>query len=144
MAEERAGKVREYEAAGISVSFDSASCIHVGNCVSGLPEVFDPKARPWVRPDRAAADRIAEVVMRCPTGALHFRRLDGGADEAVPKATTMRQITNGPLYVRGDVEVQNETGEVIRHDTRLALCRCGHSANKPFCDGSHRTAGFQG
>src|SRR5713226_5215029 len=116
----------------------------VGNCVSGLPEVFDPKARPWVRPDRAAAGRIAELVMRCPTGALHFRRLDGGADEAVPKATTMRQITNGPLYVRGDVEVQNETGEVIRRDTRLALCRCGHSANKPFCDGSHRTAGFQG
>ncbi|MBI3791167.1 MAG: CDGSH iron-sulfur domain-containing protein, partial [Gemmatimonadetes bacterium] len=48
----------------------------------------------------------------------------------------------GPVYVRGDITVKDHTGAVLRTDTRLALCRCGHSSHKPFCDGTHRTIGF--
>jgi CDGSH-type Zn-finger protein len=44
---------------------------------------------------------------------------------------------NGPLLVRGDVELVDSDGAVLLQDTRIALCRCGLSANKPLCDGSH-------
>jgi uncharacterized Fe-S cluster protein YjdI len=142
MPEEQASKAKEYRGPDIVVSFDARLCIHSGNCVRGLPEVFDPEARPWVRADRASGDRIAEVVERCPTGALHFRHADGRS-EAAPERATIRVAPNGPLYLRGQIEVQAPDGEVIRRDTRMALCRCGHSANKPFCDGSHRRVSFQ-
>ena len=53
-----------------------------------------------------------------------------------------RTYANGPLFVRGHVRIVDEQGIVQREATRLALCRCGGSGNKPFCDGSHRTNGF--
>jgi len=51
--------------------------------------------------------------------------------------------TNGPLFVRGKVQIVDAQGDVIREDTRIALCRCGQSANKPFCDGTHQAVGFR-
>ncbi len=50
--------------------------------------------------------------------------------------------TNGPLRVSGNLEVLSGTGRTIRKAEALMLCRCGHSANKPYCDGSHVRAGF--
>src|SRR5437667_9213923 len=76
-------------------------CIHTQNCVRGLGEVFDPQARPWVRIDAADAERIAATVLTCPTGALHFRRLDGGQQEGVSVETTIEPRRNGPLFLRG-------------------------------------------
>src|SRR5207253_9288847 len=49
---------------------------------------------------------------------------------------------NGPLYVRGSVEVRAADGTLVARDVRVALCRCGASGNKPFCDNRHRVAGF--
>ncbi|MEI7777970.1 MAG: CDGSH iron-sulfur domain-containing protein [Actinomycetes bacterium] len=49
---------------------------------------------------------------------------------------------NGPYLVKGEVDLCDAEGNVVRTETKMALCRCGHSANKPFCDGSHRTQGF--
>jgi len=69
----------------IAVSWEPKLCIHAGYCFRGLPEVFQPESRPWVKVDAATADKIAEVVMTCPTGALHFERLDGGAQELKPE-----------------------------------------------------------
>jgi uncharacterized Fe-S cluster protein YjdI/CDGSH-type Zn-finger protein len=134
---------RDYRTESILVRWNPERCIHSGYCVRGLPEVFNPQDRPWVHLERASADEIAEVVQRCPTGALHFERLDGGPQEPIPATTTVTLRPNGPLYVRGDVEVLAVDGSLIRRDTRVALCRCGHSAHKPFCDGSHRAAGFR-
>lgn len=131
-----------YETAQIAVSWRPEYCIHVGNCVRGLPSVFNPRDRPWVHIDAAAADAIAGVVMTCPTGALHFERLDGGPQEPVPDTTTVTVTRNGPLMVHGNIEVRDANGTVIRQDTRMALCRCGYSRNKPFCDNSHLMAGF--
>ena len=53
---------RSYKGQGITVSFDARRCIHAARCVQGLPAVFDPKRRPWIEPDGAAAERVAEVV----------------------------------------------------------------------------------
>ncbi|MFN8547490.1 MAG: CDGSH iron-sulfur domain-containing protein [Candidatus Eisenbacteria bacterium] len=51
---------------------------------------------------------------------------------------------NGPLLVRGEVTVIDAAGNETRHLEKVALCRCGGSSRKPFCDGSHKTNGFQG
>jgi uncharacterized Fe-S cluster protein YjdI/CDGSH-type Zn-finger protein len=139
----RPGVERVYRNREIGVSWEPKLCIHAGYCFRGLPEVFQPQERPWVKVDAATAEKIAEVVMTCPTGALHFERLDGGPQEPHPEETTVDARPNGPLYVRGHVRITGPGGRLIREDTRVALCRCGHSGNKPFCDGSHRRVGFR-
>lgn len=137
-----ARKIREYTGEDINVTFDAKRCIHAKECVNGLPAVFDTDKRPWVQPDNAGADDLAAVVMRCPTGALHFERTDGTPGEPTPDANTVTIAADGPLYVHGDVTLQTSEDATLE-DTRIALCRCGDSANKPFCDNSHIEAGFK-
>lgn len=138
-----ARKIHEYESDDILVTYDVKRCIHAAECVRGLPAVFDTDKRPWIQPDQAAADQVAEVITRCPTGALQFERRDGGASEAVPEENTVRVDPNGPLYLRGDINVMTTDGHLLLEDTRMALCRCGASSDKPFCDGSHSKIDFQ-
>ena len=135
------GRIREYEGESIVVRYDVRRCIHARECVRGLPDVFDARRRPWVDAAAASADRIAETVCRCPTGALSYERADGGPAEPVPDSNTITVSENGPLYVRGDVELTLPDGEV-RRETRMALCRCGKSKNKPYCDDTHYEIGF--
>ena len=134
---------KDYRSEGINVTFDAARCIHSKECIHGLPEVFDVDKRPWIQPDKADAERVAEVVMRCPTGALQFVRKDGGAPEPVPSENLISVAKDGPLYLRGDIALKEHDGTTIIEDTRLALCRCGESRNKPFCDNSHLNSGFR-
>lgn len=133
---------REYRTDSISVLWFAERCIHSGECIRALPRVFNPRRRPWVAIDRADADAIADAVLRCPTGALHYVRHDGGPDEPVPQGVEVRVVHNGPYFIRGALDVRNDEGQVIRSDTRMALCRCGSSKHMPFCDNSHREIGF--
>lgn len=134
---------REYEGDGIVVVWEPRFCIHTARCIQALPAVFNPRDRPWVHVEQAGADAIADAVSRCPTGALHFRRTDGGPEEAVPEQPQITVRADGPLYVRGRIRLEGDDGALIREDSRVALCRCGASGNKPFCDNSHRAAGFR-
>src|SRR5216110_1107837 len=93
-------RAKSYSTAAITVQFEPRRCIHAAACVFGLPEVFDPERRPWIDPQRAGADAIAGVVARCPTGALHFERHDGGPAELPDPVHQVRPTRNGPLYVR--------------------------------------------
>jgi hypothetical protein len=113
------------------------------NCVRALPQVFQPDARPWIVVDSADADSIVAAVESCPTGALRYRRLDGGPQEEPPETTIVDPRPNGPLFLRGRIRIVDDKGDVVREDTRVALCRCGASENKPFCDGSHRRVDFR-
>jgi uncharacterized Fe-S cluster protein YjdI len=140
--EDERGPRRVYANDAIEVHWEPKLCIHVKNCVNGLGRVFDPERRPWVDVDAADADAIATTILTCPTGALHFRRIDGGSQEEPEPETTVEPRPNGPLFVRGRVHIVDDDGRLIREDTRVALCRCGGSANKPFCDGTHRRIGF--
>lgn len=136
---------RTYEGRGIRVRWYAGRCIHSAACVRALPHVFDPRRRPWVdltAPD-AEADAVAEAVMRCPTGALHFERLDGKPAETETVPLQLVPVRDGPYYVRGAVEVRDASGNLIRRDTRMALCRCGQSRHQPFCDNTHRAIGFR-
>jgi CDGSH-type Zn-finger protein/uncharacterized Fe-S cluster protein YjdI len=139
----KTGNIRHYADERIDVSYDAARCIHAAECVHGLPDVFDTGRRPWILPSGAGADAIAAVVAKCPTGALHAVRLDGGPAEVIPSENSIVPTPDGPLYVRGQLHVQTPEGDVTLDDVRVALCRCGQSRNKPFCDNSHRDAGFR-
>jgi CDGSH-type Zn-finger protein/uncharacterized Fe-S cluster protein YjdI len=142
MSDEGRHEVREYAGEAIAVRYEAARCIHSAECVRGLPAVFDTGRRPWIDPDGAAADQVAEVVIRCPTGALSFERRDGGAAESPPAENRGTLGAGGPLYLRGRIELRTPAGELIAEETRVALCRCGASKNKPYCDGSHKAVGF--
>lgn len=136
-------KGRKYTAQEIVVYYQPRLCIHAAECVRGLPEVFDTQKKPWIQPEHAAAQVIAEVIERCPSGALQYERLDGGAAEAMPDTLSIQLVPGGPLYTRGPIVLKDVSGQVIFEGTRAALCRCGASQNKPFCDNSHLQSGFQ-
>ena len=134
-------RVKSYEHEGFIVEYIPDRCIHAAECVRGLPQVFDPERRPWIDPTQAEAPAIADVVERCPTGALRFRYPGGSPQEEPDPEVTVEIVPSGPLYVRGDVRLPGPDGE-MRHESRLALCRCGDSQNKPWCDNSHIQTGF--
>ena len=119
----------------------AARCIHAAECVHGLPSVFDSKSKPWIDPAGASADDISAAVERCPSGALHVERRDGRT-EAIPASNTATLTANGPTYLHGDLALMGSDSTVVLGDTRMAMCRCGASQNKPFCDGSHVKLGF--
>lgn len=137
-----ADKLHSYHGEGLDVTYDAARCIHFAACVRAIPRAFAPGSRPWVMPDNAPVDAVAKAVEACPTGALQYVRKDGGAAEA-PVTTNMATVSrNGPTYLRGAIEVQGEGG-ARWPETRMALCRCGASKHKPYCDGSHVEVRFR-
>ncbi len=125
-----AGKA--YEGDGITVYYDAQRCRHFAECVRGLPGVFDTKARPWIQPQGADADAVAEVVRRCPSGALHYRL--AGQPEIPGTVTTVTPTAGGPLLLAGDLRVVVDGVE--QAETRMAACACGRTGNGPFCDGA--------
>lgn len=131
------GKSRSYTGQDIEISFDTARCIHARNCFLKLPQVFDPERRPWVDPDAAPAEEIAAMIRTCPSGALAYRRVDGGLEETPPGINRMAVGENGPNAFHGNLEVD---GVAM---TRATICRCGKSKNMPYCDFSHVEAGFE-
>lgn len=136
------GKVYEYGGDAVTVRWDKRRCIHAAECVRGLPAVFDPDRRPWIDPAAAGADEVAAVVRRCPTGALSLERHDGGPEEPAAPLNHGTVADDGPLYLRGRIALRTADGETIADELRVALCRCGASQHKPYCDGSHAGAGF--
>ncbi|MDX1617748.1 MAG: CDGSH iron-sulfur domain-containing protein [Balneolaceae bacterium] len=136
-------KIRTYENDDIEVTYDLGRCIHAAECVKGLREVFDPDKRPWIQPDRGEADEVADTVEHCPTGALHYRMKHADREEQVPETNAVVISRDGPVYLRGHIRFEDARGEVILEDTRVALCRCGQSANKPVCDNTHAKVDFE-
>jgi uncharacterized Fe-S cluster protein YjdI len=139
---------RRYATPEVVVSYDAPRCIHVRACVAGLPQVFDTSARPWIQPQHAQAALVAEVVSRCPSGALHALLTatgDAGVQaehERPQRPTTVTPLPDGPLAIRGELTIVTPQGE--QTELRATLCRCGSSSNKPFCDGTHARVGWRG
>jgi uncharacterized Fe-S cluster protein YjdI len=135
--------VRRYSTGEIVVEWESRLCYHSHNCVRALPQVFDPEARPWVKPELASADEVEAAVARCPSGALRSYRV-GAAETPGHEPLELRASAQGPLLVRGGVRILDADGTLLYEGEKAALCRCGGSKNKPFCDGTHKTIGFEG
>lgn len=132
---------RSYDSGRIRVLWDATLCIHTAICLKRLPQVFDVNARPWINLDGAEPQDVAATVRACPTGALRYDGPD--VPPEVPDVPTKVEVRpNGPLLVRGDLTL-NAPHREPRTQYRAALCRCGASGNKPFCDNSHRAIGFR-
>jgi len=136
-------RIHHYETEQIDVSYDIPRCIHAEECIKRLSAVFDAQKRPWIQPAFGSPDAVAETIHHCPSGALHYVRKDSGGSEPIPETNTITLTTDGALYIRGDITIRASDGTVLLQDTRVALCRCGASENKPLCDNSHRQIHFQ-
>ena len=131
---------KAYKTDDITVHWEPRLCIHTGRCFNTLGAVFQPWDTPWIKIERADGERIAAAVRLCPSGALQYETPAG------PETAEGLEVTvnpDGPLYLRGDFQLQQDDGTVVRRMTRAALCRCGQSKNKPFCDNSHLEARFR-
>jgi len=108
----------------------------------GLIEVFNPKKKPWINVDGSSEERIIEQVNQCPSGALSIQTNSNIVNNDA--VTTINAVMNGPLLVSPPVKVTYPDGSERLEERPLAFCRCGHSSNKPYCDGSHKKMNFEG
>lgn len=131
-------RIFTYESNEIEVTWDQKRCIHAARCVRGLGEVFDTGKKPWIQPEKRSADEVADVIERCPTGALHYKMKKADRTEKPSSRNRVQPQRNGPIYFFGNLEVQDAEGNTVLKETRFAMCRCGSSHNKPACDNSHK------
>jgi uncharacterized Fe-S cluster protein YjdI len=143
---------REYKNDDITVFWRPSKCIHATTCYRELLEVFNPRERPWVNMQGAPTEKIIEVVDKCPTKALEWKWNNPDNKTKQPreketiteeeKPVSIQVMKSGPLLVEGNFSLINEDGIELRSMTMTSLCRCGHSGNMPFCDGSHGKHNF--
>ena len=132
------GKVEHVVGRELELIFATDRCIHARHCVLTLPGVFRANVvGDWLDPDASSVEELVTVAHLCPSGAVGYARKDGGPDETAPEVNLVQLRENGPLGVRADTVLDGE-----RVGFRMTLCRCGASRNKPFCDSSHKDAGF--
>ncbi|MDO5971649.1 (4Fe-4S)-binding protein [Flavivirga aquimarina] len=137
------GKIKEYSNGETTVVWEAEKCIHSAICAKGLPEVFQPRERPWVKIDAASTDAIIALVKQCPSGALRFYMNAEGDKTSEVLETKVEVLENGPLLVYGTLNVTYKDGTQETKNKTTAFCRCGASENKPFCDGAHVKQGFK-
>jgi len=137
---------KNYTNGDITVIWQPDLCIHSTKCFKGLPGVFDPQKRPWINMNEASTDDIRNQVEICPSGALSYFMNDikTKKDDKTGEKIKIEITDNGPILVKGPFIVKYKGGEEVREAKTTALCRCGASGNKPYCDGSHRKVGFEG
>jgi uncharacterized Fe-S cluster protein YjdI len=135
---------KHYSNSEITVIWKSEICIHSGNCVRGLQEVFNPQKRPWINIQGGSTESIINTVNNCPSGALTYKRNSemNKNENEIKNAVKIKVNPAGPLMIEGPCEISNVDGSVITKTGKVFLCRCGQSNNKPYCDGSHKKAEF--
>ena len=136
--------VKKYPAGEITINWEPAKCIHAGTCVKTLPHVYDPKGRPWIKPEGATAEELRKQIDLCPSGALSYSEENGTQEIKNSETMEVQIFENGPLMVKGELKIVKADGSVETKTKNTAFCRCGASNKKPFCDGSHVKAGFEG
>ncbi len=132
-----ANRVTSYGGDGIEVFDDRSICVHAGFCGNTATNVWKMAAK--TGDSRIRAEAMA-MIERCPSGALTYS-VDGDIIEPdLPVEVAV--VPDGPLWVSGGIEVTRSNGTTLETRNRVTLCRCGQSASKPLCDGSHKTVGF--
>ncbi len=139
---------KKYTNGEVTIVWKPDTCIHSTVCwkhATGLPQVFNPAVRPWIRPEAATTERIVEQVKKCPSGALsYFMNADEPNISNVDAECIVETVPDGPLLVYGNITIKEKDGSVIKKNNVTAFCRCGGSGNKPYCDGSHKRIEFKG
>ncbi len=135
-----------YAGQQVTIFDNRGICQHSGLCTDRLATVFRTGGEPFVAPSGGRLDEITRAVRDCPSGALSFAvdgreardQVDwhGGREQAI-------EVTkDGPYRITGGIALTDaDGGDVARNSgaslEHYAVCRCGHSQNKPFCSGMH-------
>ncbi len=138
-----ADKCRKLAGPGLELTDARDYCVRARFC--------HPQGGTWELVKRSDEKELEELAVaqacNCPSGRLVAWR-DGEPIE--PQCEPSISITEdpgagvgGPLWVKGGIRIESEDGTPYETRNRVTLCRCGHSKNKPLCDGSHRSAGFK-
>jgi uncharacterized Fe-S cluster protein YjdI len=139
---------KKYSNGEVTIVWQPSACIHSAICwrgENGLPQVFDPSEKPWIKPGGAETKRIIDQIKKCPSGALsYFINEEKEKNSEITSESIVEITTNGPLLVYGNITVKDNNGNTTKKHKVTAFCRCGGSSNKPFCDGTHRKINFEG
>jgi CDGSH-type Zn-finger protein len=138
----KTGKWKDYVGKQITIHDNRRLCAHAGECTHGLPGVWRMKERPWIDPDGADVDAIIKVIDKCPSGALSYSLAESDPNQA-EMSDSVVVCKDGPYHVTGAVTLNDPSRNTDDIPSRYALCRCGASKNKPFCDGSHWEVKFK-
>ena len=135
-----------YPGEQVTIFDNRGICQHSGLCTDRLSAAFRTKAEPFVAPSGARMDELVRAVRDCPSGALSLAFDDQEARDLADWHGTRDQaiqITqDGPYRVTGGLPLADSAGADVPRTAgssreHYALCRCGHSQNKPFCSGMH-------
>ncbi len=141
----------QYDGEQVTVLDNRGVCQHSGLCTDRLNTVFRTNTEPFVAPSGGRMDEIVRAVRDCPSGALglafdgHEQR--GLADWHGRRDPAVEITKDGPYRITGGLSLTGPDGTAVPQGAgasreHYALCRCGHSQNKPFCSGMHWYVGF--
>jgi len=135
-------KREDYAGTGITIHDNRGICAHIGNCTDNMPSVFRLKTEPWIDPGGAGAEAVIDTVKTCPSGALSYS-IDNTEHRDLDRAPIVTVSKDGPYFVTGGIELKDIPRMEKVSTEHYALCRCGGSKNKPFCDGTHWSIEFK-
>ncbi|MFG2058797.1 ferritin-like domain-containing protein [Micromonospora sp. NPDC048930] len=133
-----------HDGVGISAQRVGELCIHAAFCIGRTKPIAAMLAD---TDDSDVRSNIMSRIDHCPSGSYSYALHRGGdsIEPDLPQAISVLEEENGlasALWVTGGVPVVRADGQPLQTRNRMTLCRCGHSANKPLCDGTHRKIGF--
>jgi CDGSH-type Zn-finger protein/truncated hemoglobin YjbI len=130
----------------VTILDNRGTCQHSGYCSDRLATVFRVNQEPFVAPSGGRMDEIIRAVRDCPSGALSYA-IDGveareHVDYHGTREPAIEVTKDGPYRITGSIPLVDHAGEDVARNQgasreHFALCRCGHSQNKPFCSGMH-------
>jgi len=140
-ADRRPSTIRRFpfEGDGVVMTDDKMFCTHAGFCGDRFTNVWamiEETADPDVR------ERLMDMVRKCPSGRLAYQVPPDPEDVEPGFEPSIGIEPNGPMWVRGRIQIVSEDGTEWEVRNRVTLCRCGRSRNKPYCDGTHQRVGF--
>jgi CDGSH-type Zn-finger protein/truncated hemoglobin YjbI len=145
-------RLDSYVGQQITILDNRGTCQHSGYCSDRLATVFRVHQEPFVAPSGGRMDEIIRAVRDCPSGALGYA-LDGveardAVDHHGGRDAAIEVTRDGPYRITGALPLSDEVGRPVARNAgasleHYALCRCGHSQNKPFCSGMHWYVDFK-
>ena len=136
--------VKKYSNDELTVVWKPKLCIHAAECVKALPQVYNPNEKPWIKAKNATTQELQAQIKKCPSGALSYTMNEQKQNQEVETINTKVEVLEkGPLFVHGNLLVIDKVGNKVSKSNTTAFCRCGHSNNKPYCDGTHQKVNFQ-
>ena len=133
-------RARTYQGTGITVRDDRSICEHAGFCGNRTSNVWKMVKE---TSDSIVRSQVMAMIEHCPSGALTYRIPDDDRDVEPGFGTGIAVTSDGPYFVSGGLAVTRADGQPIESRNRMTLCRCGQSAHKPLCDGSHKETDFR-